>query len=161
MAAIRAYVGLGANLDRPAWQLERALEHLQRLGNVAAVSRFYRSAPLGPGVQPDYCNAACALDVALEPEALLQVLLRIERAAGRVRDGRKWQPRPLDLDLLHVPGVEMQTAHLQLPHPGIASRSFVLVPLDEVAPGLEVPGVGSIAQAAAAIDRCGLRPWAD
>ncbi len=161
MAVIRAYVGLGANLDRPALQLKRALEHLQQLGSVVAVSQFYRSLPLGPGLQPDYCNAACALDVELGPEALLQALLGIERAAGRVRDGRKWQPRPLDLDLLHVPGVEMQTEHLRLPHPGIALRSFVLIPLDEIAPGLEVPGIGSISQAAAAIDRSGLRPWGD
>jgi len=158
---IRAYIGLGANLGRPAQQLERALERLQQLGRMVAVSQFYRSLPLGPGEQPDYCNAACALDVALKPEELMQALLMIEREAGRIRDGSKWRPRPLDLDLLHVPGVEMQTELLRLPHPGIAQRSFVLVPLNEIAPEMHVPGIGLVAQAAAAINRVGLRPWVD
>lgn len=158
---MRAYVGLGANLGQPARQLRSALEALAAVGSVIAVSPLYRSLPLGPGKQPDYCNAVCALDTMLTPEPLMQALLAIERAAGRVRDGRKWQPRPLDLDLLHIPGVAMNTTLLQLPHPGIAARNFVLLPLADIAPELEIPGVGRVAAAAAIIGVAGLRAWKD
>ncbi|HEY0973977.1 MAG TPA: 2-amino-4-hydroxy-6-hydroxymethyldihydropteridine diphosphokinase [Solimonas sp.] len=158
---IRAYIGLGANLGEPAAQLRQALGRLEALGRLIAVSPFYRSAAMGPGPQPDYCNAVCMLETGLSPDALMQSLLDIERAAGRTRDGRKWLARPLDLDLLHVPGVQNHTEALQLPHPGIAVRNFVLVPWADIDPQLELPGIGRIAEAAAAIGRADLRRWDD
>ncbi len=158
---MRAYVGLGANLGQPARQVQAALEALRGIGSVVAVSPFYCSQPIGPGEQPDYCNAVCVLDTELPPEPLMQALLAIERTAGRVRDGLKWQARPLDLDLLHIPGVNLQTPLLQLPHPGIAARNFVLVPLADIAPDLEIPGIGCVAAAAAILGHRGLRAWRD
>lgn len=156
--AWRAYIGLGANLGDPAAQLRWALTRLAQLGSVPSRSQLYRSAPMGPADQPDYCNAVCALDTALDPARLMEALLAIERETGRVRD-RKWGPRTLDLDLLHVEGVELQSEGLCLPHPGIAQRNFVLVPWAEIAPELVVPGVGGIAQAAIRIGGAGLSVW--
>lgn len=155
-----AYIGLGANLGDPLLQLRAALDEIAHLEGVqlAAASRLYRSAPLGPGEQPHYCNAACVVETRLDPEALMAALIAIERAAGRVR-GVKWGPRILDLDLLHYEGVVRATPGLRLPHPEIARRNFVLVPLAEIAPALSVPGIGSIAQAAAAAGSAGLEPW--
>jgi 2-amino-4-hydroxy-6-hydroxymethyldihydropteridine diphosphokinase len=152
-----AYIGLGANLGDPPAQLRAALERIAQSPGIALtqVSRFYRSAPLGPAGQPDYCNAVCAVDTSLAAEALLDVLQGIETDAGRVR-GERWGPRVLDLDLLWMEGVASNTARLQLPHPQLQLRAFVLVPLAEIAPQLQLPGYGRIGQLAAAIDRSGL-----
>lgn len=155
----RAYIGLGANLGEPARQLRAALERIAMLGTLVATSPFYRSAPMGPSDQPDFCNAVCALDTGLDPRALLEELLAIERSQGRVRDGRRWGPRRLDLDLLHMEGETLASAELCLPHPGIADRNFVLVPWADIAPELAVPGIGRIGDAARAIGRAGLNEW--
>jgi 2-amino-4-hydroxy-6-hydroxymethyldihydropteridine diphosphokinase len=155
----RAHIGLGANLGEPARQLRSALDRIAGLGTIVAVSAFYRTAPMGPGDQPDYCNAVCTIDTVLEPAALLDGLLAIERAHGRVRDGRRWGPRTLDLDLLHVEGVSTDVPALRLPHPGIGDRNFVLVPWADVAPDLVVPGVGRIGDSAVRIGRNGLSRW--
>lgn len=155
-----AYIGLGANLGDPAAQLRWALSRLSQLGDLVAQSQLYRSAPMGPADQPDYCNAVCSLVTGLDPLRLMDALLAIERETGRVRD-RKWGPRTLDLDLLHMEGVELRSERLCLPHPGIAQRNFVLVPWAEIAPELAVPGVGRIAEAARRLGRQGLSPWPD
>ncbi|SFF30509.1 2-amino-4-hydroxy-6-hydroxymethyldihydropteridinediphosphokinase [Fontimonas thermophila] len=154
----RAYIGLGANLGDPPAQLRAALAAISQLGRLVAVSPFYRSAPMGPAGQPDYCNAACALDTALDAAALMAALLSIERRMGRVRS-EKWGPRTIDLDLLHVEGEVRADADLTLPHPGIGVRNFVLVPLADIAPELWIPGIGGVADAAARIGRQGLAPW--
>lgn len=154
----RAYVGLGANLGDPPAQLRTALQGIAALGRIVAVSPFYRSAPMGPADQPDYCNAVCALDTALDAVALMDALLDIERGMGRVRT-QKWGPRLIDLDLLHVDGVCCATPKLRLPHPGIAQRSFVLVPWVDIAPDLDIPGIGSLAEAVEHIGRAGLSLW--
>lgn len=153
-----AYIGLGANLGDPPAQLSQALRRIRALGVLRAVSRFYRSVAVGPGPQPDYCNAACRLDTALAPDVLMRELLAIEQAMGRVR-GEKWGARLIDLDLLHVDGEQCASADLQLPHPGIAQRNFVLQPLTEIAPGLSLPAIGSVAEAARTLGVMGLRPW--
>lgn len=155
---VRAHIGLGANLDDPSAQLRWALARLAPLGRVAAESPFYRSAPMGPRDQPDFCNAVCILECAMPPEALMAALLDIERQAGRVRT-QKWGPRTLDLDLLHVEGTVLSSALLTLPHPGIASRNFVLVPWADIAPDLVVPGIGQIAERARQIGREDLQLW--
>ncbi len=154
-----AYIGLGANLGQPAEQVLQALAGLGSCSRVLAQSPLYRTAPLGEPGQPDYCNAACVIDTALTPRQLMDRLLDLERSAGRVRDGRRWAARRLDLDLLHYEGVTLDSPELRLPHPQIGLRNFVLTPLADVAPDLEIPGVGRVADAALALGRAGLQPW--
>ncbi len=146
-----AYVGLGSNLDDPARQLALALGRLENLPatRLVLVSAPYRTPPFGPIVQPDFVNAAAALLTQLAPEALLARLRAIELELGRAPARERWGPRRIDLDLL-VHGRERRTdLSLTLPHPGIPARGFVLYPLLEIAPELEVPGAGVVRQLAA------------
>ena len=154
----KAWIALGSNLGDPPAQLYAALERLRLAHGVHMldVSGFYRTAPLGPPGQPDYCNAVCEIETALEPEALLDLLQGIERAAGRVRGREQWGPRTLDLDILHVEGRTSDTPRLRLPHPELQRRAFVLVPLAEIAPELEIPGRGRVRELAEAIDKSGV-----
>lgn len=142
---VRVYLGLGSNLDNPERQLERACEELAVLPQSRLVSRssLYRSAPMGPEDQPDYLNAVVCLETALEPERLLDHLLRIEQAHARVRT-RHWGPRTLDLDILLYGDEKIDSERLQVPHPGLADRNFVLYPLAEIAADLSIPGYGSL-----------------
>lgn len=157
----RAYIGLGANLDDPPAQLRQALARLGASPDVRVVaqSSFYRSAPLGPGAQPDYCNAVCAVETTLDPDALLTRLHSIERALGRARPPVRWAPRRIDLDLLCYGAEEIRTARLSLPHPEMARRNFVLVPLAEIAPDLDIPGLGRADALAQRAGRDGLAIW--
>lgn len=155
----RAYIGLGANLGDPAAQIRAALDGLSKQVVSLRCSSLYRSAPIGEAGQPDYCNAVCEVETPLSPEALMQLLLALEREAGRVRDGRRWAARRLDLDLLHYEQASSDTATLRLPHPEIARRNFVLVPLAELAPALEIPGLGVVAELASRVGHAGLEPW--
>lgn len=154
-----AYVGLGSNLDDPVAQLRRAFAELAELpsSRLVARSRLYRSPPLGGLSQPDYLNAVAAILTRLEPQALLDALHAIERAHGRDRTGsQRWAARTLDLDLLVYGELTLKSERLEIPHPGIAARNFVLLPLLEVAPGLRIPGLGAVAELAAAINRSAL-----
>lgn len=159
-ATVRAYVGLGANLDDPAAHLHRALSDLDgiRLTRVALRSRLYRNPPMGPAAQPDYVNAVAALDTGLAPQALLEALQEIERAHGRVRGAERWGPRTLDLDLLLYGDLRRDDARLTLPHPGLHRRAFVLYPLREIAPELVVPGRGPVEALAARHSGARLEP---
>ncbi len=158
---IRTAVGLGSNLADPPAQLQRAFEALADLPGtqLTARSSLYRSVPIGPPGQPDYCNAAALLDTELSAAALLEALIGIERAAGRRRGALRWGPRILDLDLLAYGDAVIDEPGLRVPHPQIAQRNFVLVPLAEIAPDWELPGLGSVAERAAAIGREGLALW--
>jgi 2-amino-4-hydroxy-6-hydroxymethyldihydropteridine diphosphokinase len=158
----RAFVGLGANLGDPPRQIENALAALAEDPDIDFLARsaLYRSAPLGPTAQPDFCNAACALASALAPQALLEKLLLLERGAGRERRER-WGPRLLDLDLLHVEGVRLKQPGLTLPHAELAHRGFVLVPLAEIAPELVIPGVGRLADCGAPERWPDVRRWGE
>jgi 2-amino-4-hydroxy-6-hydroxymethyldihydropteridine diphosphokinase len=155
-----AYVALGANLGDPPRQIKRALARIAAIPGVDLLrcSPLYRSAPLGPPGQPDYCNAVCALHTVLAPLELLHALQAIETAAGRVRSER-WGARVLDLDLLHVAGVEIATLELALPHPEMPVRNFVLIPLREIAPTLVVGRLGSVAELAERVGNAGLMRW--
>ncbi|ROR32878.1 2-amino-4-hydroxy-6-hydroxymethyldihydropteridine diphosphokinase [Inmirania thermothiophila] len=139
-------VALGANLGDAAATLRAAVAALAALPGtrLLACSALYRTAPVGPPGQPDYLNAAALLATGLDPEGLLDALQAIERAHGRRRDGSRWGPRTLDLDLLTYGGLRYRSRRLEVPHPRIAERPFVLVPLAEIAPGLEIPGVGRV-----------------
>ncbi|HEX4871382.1 MAG TPA: 2-amino-4-hydroxy-6-hydroxymethyldihydropteridine diphosphokinase [Nevskiaceae bacterium] len=158
----RAAIGLGANLGDPAEQLRRAWQQLQGLPGLQSgrCSSLYRSPPLGPATQPDYCNAVAEFHTALEPHALMQALLGIEQRFGRHRDGQRWGPRVLDLDLLWIEGVVLQEPALTLPHPGWRQRDFVLWPWAQLSPLLEpVPGDGCLIDLARACRQQGLPLW--
>jgi 2-amino-4-hydroxy-6-hydroxymethyldihydropteridine diphosphokinase len=149
-----AYVALGSNLGDSRQQLLDAIDALARLPDTSVVarSRLYRTPPWGLLEQPPFVNAAVSLQTELTPHALLDALLTIERAAGRVRDGERWGPRTLDLDLLHMDGLRLDDARLTLPHPRIAERAFVLLPLNDIAPTLLLPGLGRVDELLAAVN---------
>lgn len=159
---MRVWLGLGANLGDPSAQVERAFVRLAALPETRLIARssLYRSDPVGPAGQPDYCNAVCELDTALSPEGLLDAVLAIEVDSGRVRDGVRWAARTLDIDLLHVDGVSLDTPRLTLPHPHLHQRNWVLLPLVEIAPALVIPGIGAIGALATRAGSAGLRRWA-
>jgi 2-amino-4-hydroxy-6-hydroxymethyldihydropteridine diphosphokinase len=148
----RAVIGLGANLGDPAGQLRAATEALARLPDtrVVKVSSLYRTAPVGHAAQPDFLNAAVAIDTALEPRALLAGLLAIEAAAGRERT-YKDAPRTLDLDVLLYGDRTIDEPGLAVPHPRLHERAFALAPLVEIEPDAAVPGHGRAADLLAAL----------
>ena len=141
-----AYVGLGSNLQGPVRQLENAFELLAGIHRTRLIkkSSLYRSAPFGGVEQPDFVNAAAALMTRLSAAELLIELQRIENECGRERGDVQWGPRVLDLDLLVYSNQKIEEQDLDVPHPGIGERNFVLLPLGEVAPGLIIPGLGHI-----------------
>ena len=145
-----AYIGLGANLGAADQTIARAVEALDRMPDIAVTgcSSLYRSAAmvLSPTErQPDYINAVARLDTLLTPMPLLRRLQGLERRFGRLRTGRRWAARQLDLDLLLYGKQRVSLPRLAVPHPGIAERAFVLLPLAEIAPeGLIVPGYGPL-----------------
>ncbi len=141
----RVFVGLGANLGDPKAQFAAALEAMKSLGAVRRRARLYGSLPWGPPGQPDYLNTVAELETALDPHTLLLGLQAVERHAGRQRSVH-WGPRTLDLDLLLYGAVQLETAQLTVPHPGVASRPFVLAPLLDLAPELELPGGRALSQ---------------
>jgi 2-amino-4-hydroxy-6-hydroxymethyldihydropteridine diphosphokinase len=152
-----AYIGLGSNLDAPDRQVERALHELDALPQTRLVarSRLYRTAPWGGIEQPDFINAVARLETELEAGDLMRCLLEIEHRAGRRRIGERNGPRILDLDLLLYGDANIATADLQVPHPRLHERAFVLVPLAEIAPDLVVPGRGSVRELLARVDAAG------
>ncbi|HEY1726586.1 MAG TPA: 2-amino-4-hydroxy-6-hydroxymethyldihydropteridine diphosphokinase [Steroidobacteraceae bacterium] len=153
-----AYVGVGSNLDEPSDQVRRALSALSALPEVrcVSVSSLYGSRPLGPQAQPDFVNAAAGLLTQLEPSTLLAQLRALEARLGREPPAVRWGPRRIDLDLLVFAQQRTQDPQLTLPHPGIVQRNFVLYPLLEIAPELNVPGWGRVAELAARADPAGI-----
>ncbi|HZX71043.1 MAG TPA: 2-amino-4-hydroxy-6-hydroxymethyldihydropteridine diphosphokinase [Rhodanobacter sp.] len=151
-----AYVALGSNLGNPRQQVLDAMAALAGLPGTRVLQRsaLYRTAPWGVLEQPSFINAVVELETALSAQALLQHLLVIEQQAGRVRTERNG-PRTLDLDLLHVEGTLIDSERLTLPHPRMAERAFVLLPLHDVAPALDLPGLGSVAGLLARVDQTG------
>ncbi|MCB4361120.1 2-amino-4-hydroxy-6-hydroxymethyldihydropteridine diphosphokinase [Quatrionicoccus australiensis] len=141
-----AYVALGANLGDPASTVRAAFGALANLpeSRVVHTSSLYRTAPVGLADQPDFINAVAALETTLAPESLLDALLDLENRFGRQR-AEKNGPRTLDLDLLLYNDQFLDLPRLQLPHPRLHLRAFVLQPLAEIAPDLLIPGRGSIA----------------
>lgn len=158
--AAAAFIGLGSNLDGPERRVRLALKALGRLPRTRLVrhSRLYRTAPWGRSGQPDFVNAVAEVSTSLAPRALLDALLALELAQGRRRDGTRWGPRTLDLDLLAYDAVRLDEPGLTLPHPHIAERAFVLLPLAEVAPDFTIPGAGRVSELAAVVDARGCAP---
>jgi len=155
---VTAYIGVGANLDEPRRQVETALAELGRLPatSVTRVSSLYRTPPLGPQDQPDYINAVVELATDLAPLALLDELQGIENLHRRVRGSVRWGPRTLDLDILLYGESCLEEARLTVPHPGLAQRAFVLVPLAEIAPFLIIPGLGPLRRLCEAVSPAGM-----
>lgn len=151
-----AYIALGSNLGDPQQQLLDAMNALASLPDTRLLQRssLYRTPPWGFLEQPPFVNATVQVDTSLSPHALLDALLEIEQRAGRVRAERNG-PRTLDLDLLYVEGVQLHDARLTLPHPRMAERAFVLLPLHDIAPTLPLPGYGTVAERLARLDLAG------
>ena len=147
-----AFIGLGSNLEDPHRQLQNAFIELEGLPGtrLVASSSLYRSAPLGVLDQPDFVNAVAKIATNLTPQALLQALLHIEHQHGRERTFRN-APRTLDLDVLLYDEVQLHEHGLTIPHPQMHRRAFVLQPLLEIAPDVNIPGVG---QAVLALAGC-------
>jgi 2-amino-4-hydroxy-6-hydroxymethyldihydropteridine diphosphokinase len=156
----RAFVGLGSNMQDPAGQVQRGFADLEALAHTRVVqhSPVYRSKPVGYADQPDFANAVAELETALPPRRLLRELLQIEQRHGRVRGVRNG-PRILDCDLLLYDGRMMNEPELILPHPRMHERAFVLVPLHELAPELEIPGRGRVASLLAGVEASDVAPW--
>jgi len=137
----RVYIAVGSNLASPLDQVNAAIAALGEIPEtkIASVSSFYRTPPLGPQDQPDYLNAAVALDTRLEPEILLDNTQRIESRQGRVRKEERWGPRTLDLDIMLFGDAVIHTDRLTVPHYDMHNRGFMLWPLAEIAPDLIFP----------------------
>ena len=144
----RAYIGLGANLGDRAATLTRAIELLAERQeiDVVAVSSFRETDPVGYLDQPRFLNAAAVVETSLAPSALLATLLEVERELGRVREGPRYGPRTVDLDLLLMDDLVLDEPGLELPHPRLHERVFALEPLAELDPGLVIPGRGPVRQ---------------
>ncbi len=140
------YIALGSNLAGPTGQVRSGITALAGLpaSRLLRSSSLYRSAPMGPPEQPDYINAVVALETGLSPQALLASLHAIEDRHGRVRGPERWGPRTLDLDLLLYGEERITGTELVVPHPGLALRPFVLYPLQEIEPELQIPGLGPL-----------------
>lgn len=140
------YIGIGSNLDNPFAHVQQAIAELKQVPqcNHIATSALYRSAPMGPANQPDYINAVSALQTTLTPLQVLDQLQAIELQHGRIRQGERWGPRTLDLDLLLYGEKTINEHRLIVPHSGLHERSFVLYPLQDIDPDLVIPGLGPL-----------------
>ena len=141
---MKAWLGLGSNLQQPLVQLKEALNRLakQEQVEILRTSSFYQTPPWGDEKQDDFINAVAEIETSLEPVSLLRVLQSIENAMGRRRSGRRWGPRLIDLDLLLYGDLQYHSDELELPHPRMFERAFVLMPMCELETKLEIPGHG-------------------
>ena len=154
----KAAIGLGSNLGESLTTLENAIQNLNEVTDITLTSHssWYRTKPVGGPPQPDYVNACALLKVELDPYKLLETLLEIEQQFGRERKER-WGARTLDLDLLLYDDLILDTPNLQIPHPRMIERAFVLVPLAEIAPDWIEPVSGkTITQLREEVDCSGI-----
>jgi len=157
----RAFIALGSNLQDPAAQVNSALREIAELPDTKLLrhSSLYRTAPVGYDNQPDFINAAAEVSTTQQPLALLRALLALEARHGRERPFPN-APRVLDLDLLIYDDQVMQTPELTLPHPRLHERGFVLFPLAEIAPDLDIPGKGRVSDLISACQDQGMEKMA-
>ncbi len=161
---VRAFIGLGSNLNQPLTQIHSALTELTYLpdSELTKHSSLYETEPMGPVDQPDYIqpgyiNAVAELQTRLAPEALLDQLQAIEDSHNRERGEVQWGPRTLDLDLLLYGDEVIQTERLTVPHLGITERNFVLIPMVEISPELKLPDGRAITELPACHDQNGVK----
>lgn len=157
----RVYIAIGSNLASPLEQVNAALAALAQIpeSQIVAVSPFYRTPPLGPQDQPDYLNAAVALETTLAPETLLDHTQRIELQQGRERKAHRWGPRTLDLDIMLYGDRQIATPRLTVPHYDMKNRAFMLLPLAQIAPDLRFPDGDTLSDILAKLDRSGISRW--
>jgi 2-amino-4-hydroxy-6-hydroxymethyldihydropteridine diphosphokinase len=154
-----AWLSIGSNLGDRAAHLRAALDRVRQTPGitVTAVSSFYETPPWGDEDQGPFLNAAVAIDTALGPHALLDAVKAIEAALGRVST-RRWGPRAIDIDIIHMNGVTLDDDRLALPHRHWRERAFVLVPLAEIAPSLVIGGL-PVSDALASCDASNVKRW--
>ena len=145
MPVVRAYVGLGANVGDRDGQIREAAG----LIGAARISSLIETEPWGLVDQPSFLNAAAEVETGLSARAFLDRLLAVERRLGRLRTGKHWGPRTIDLDLLLFGDETIDEPGLTVPHPYLLERAFALEPLRELAPTLEIPGNGTVEEALA------------
>ncbi|GHD93557.1 2-amino-4-hydroxy-6-hydroxymethyldihydropteridine diphosphokinase [Pseudocitrobacter faecalis] len=156
-----AYIAIGSNLASPLEQVNAAIQALGEIpqSRIVALSSFYRTPPLGPQDQPDYLNAAVALETTLTPEELLDHTQRIELQQGRVRKAERWGPRTLDLDIMLFGDAVIHTERLTVPHYDMKNRGFMLWPLFEIAPELAFPDGETLRDRLTALQTCCPAQW--
>ena len=152
-----AYIGLGSNLNNPKEQIKQALMALDGSEDVSVVglSSLYQSKPVDGSDQPDYLNAVCKVNTHLTALELLHVCQHIEQSQHRVRE-KKWGARTIDLDIIIYGAQVIASKQLVVPHPEMMNRHFVLVPLYEIEPDLDVPVLGPLEELMDKIDTTGL-----
>ena len=143
---MKAWLGLGSNLQRPVAQIRRALASLESATGIEILrtSSLYHTPPWGHERQDDFINAVVQVAPDLEPMPLLRTLQSIENEMGRRRSGHRWGPRIIDIDLLLYADLKIQSEELELPHPRMHERAFVLVPLCELDKSIRIPGHGIV-----------------
>lgn len=158
---IRVYLALGSNLADPLHQVQSALNALAAIPDttLVATSSLYRTPPYGPPDQPDFLNAAVALDTQLDAGSLLNHTQRIELEQGRIRKAHRWGPRTLDLDIMLFGEQTLSTPRLTVPHYDMHNRAFMLLPLLEISPELCLPDSTRLADILATLDSSGIRHW--
>ncbi|MGR5555392.1 2-amino-4-hydroxy-6-hydroxymethyldihydropteridine diphosphokinase [Vibrio fortis] len=158
---ITAYIAVGSNLADPVSQANLAIETLKSLpqSKFIATSKLYSSTPMGPQNQPDYINAVVAIETELTPIELLNCTQAIEQEQGRVRKDERWGPRTLDLDIILYGNEVIDSERLTVPHYGMKEREFVLYPLAEIAPSLQLPDGTGLSELLKVVDKNGLNVW--
>jgi 2-amino-4-hydroxy-6-hydroxymethyldihydropteridine diphosphokinase len=156
---MKAWLGLGSNLQDPVSQLRLAINRLSDTDSIRILRRssLYCTPPWGDEQQGEFINAVVQIETGLAPLALLHVLLSIEDEMGRQRSERRWGPRVIDIDLLLYDDQFIHSTELDLPHPRMHERAFVLIPLCELERTLEIPGYGSVTSLLSQLDCSGVR----
>jgi 2-amino-4-hydroxy-6-hydroxymethyldihydropteridine diphosphokinase len=154
-----AWLSLGSNLQDPQAQIERALDSLGKANGLDILRRssLYRTPPWGDEQQDDFINAVAELKTSLEPLPLLRQLQGIENVMGRQRDGRRWGPRLIDLDLLLYGELQFYSDELEIPHPRMHERAFVLMPMSELDNTVKIPGHGEVGKLLKKLDVSGIK----
>ncbi|OPY56706.1 MAG: 2-amino-4-hydroxy-6-hydroxymethyldihydropteridine pyrophosphokinase [Pelotomaculum sp. PtaU1.Bin035] len=152
LAPVVAYIGIGSNMGDKGLNIRKALELLDSFPGlrIKRVAPCYNTAPVGHTGQDWFVNTVAEVETELSPLELLDILLHVEGRSGRVR-GVRWGPRIIDLDLLLFGMEEVNLPELVVPHPRMHERAFVMAPLADLAPGLEIPGRGRAAELAASL----------
>lgn len=158
---ITAYIAIGSNLASPVKQAKQAITALEQHSDMTliACSSLYSSKPMGPQDQPDYINAVVQIETALSPIELLNCTQAIELEQGRERKDERWGPRSLDLDIILYGNQVIDNERLTVPHYGMKVREFVLYPLFEINPQLQLPDGSKLSDLIKQVDRNGLTIW--
>lgn len=156
---MKAWLGLGSNLQQPLTQVKEAIHRLAETDGIEILetSSFYCTPPWGDVQQDDFINAVVQIETRLEPVTLLRELQSLENLMGRERSNRRWGPRLIDIDLLLYGNQQLQLDELEIPHPRMHERAFVIVPLAELDPKLEIPGCGTVEKILQQIDCNGIK----